>query len=175
MEERTIHEIEKAPGFAGYAGIVERLLAFLVDAILTGVALMALEYGLTVGIGSEGAFRNVYAMITYDILFPCFYCAAMESSPLQATVGKLLVGIKVTDYNGERISFKKGIIRFIGKFFSVLPWGIGFFVIIADRQKRSFHDRLAGTLVLRKRKSGFKGWIEETENEERTIETGGKA
>ena len=77
------------------------------------------------------------------------YFAFMESSSKQATLGKMALGLKVTDLNGERIGFGKAILRFFAKFISGLPVYFGFFMVGFDEKKQSLHDKIVGTLVLK--------------------------
>ena len=166
MEERTVHEIEKTPDFAGYGGFVERLVAFLIDALLLSLVYGVWTYALARLVGEAGEDFDVgNAGLLMDLVVSCFYFAVMESSPLQGTVGKLLIRIRVADVNGKRIPFWRGVVRHFAKCLSAFAFGLGFLVIIVDEQKRGFHDRIAGTLVLRTRKAGIDGWIEDAGNE----------
>ena len=79
-----------------------------------------------------------------------FYFAAMESSPKQATLGKLALSMKVTSLQGERISFGKATGRYFGKILSALILLIGFLMIAFTEKKQGLHDMLAGTLVANK-------------------------
>jgi len=72
-----------------------------------------------------------------------------ESSKWQATIGKKLVGLKVTDENGKRISFGKANGRYWSKIISTLILFIGFFMIAFTKKKQGLHDKIAGTLVVR--------------------------
>ena len=77
------------------------------------------------------------------------YSALMESSAKQATVGKLALGIIVTDMEGRRIGFGKATGRHFAKFLSALILGIGFIMVAFTQRKQGLHDILAGTLVIR--------------------------
>lgn len=82
------------------------------------------------------------------IAFIWLYFAGMESSTFQGTLGKLAVGLKVTDLNGNRISFLKASARY---FLGLLSWStamIGFIIAAFTNRKQALHDLLAGTLVL---------------------------
>ncbi len=60
----------------------------------------------------------------------------MESSPKQGTLGKLALGIKVIDYNGERIPFGRASVRFLSKILSILLLCAGFIMIGFTERKR---------------------------------------
>jgi uncharacterized RDD family membrane protein YckC len=78
------------------------------------------------------------------------YFALMESSPLQATLGKLALGIYVTDKNGDPITFARASVRYWFKLVSTGTLMIGWLMAAFTPRKRSLHDVLAGTLVLKK-------------------------
>jgi uncharacterized RDD family membrane protein YckC len=73
----------------------------------------------------------------------------MESSSYQATLGKMICGMKVTDLFGNRISFERATARHFAKWLSGLILGIGYIMVGFTERKQGLHDLLAGTLVLR--------------------------
>jgi uncharacterized RDD family membrane protein YckC len=75
----------------------------------------------------------------------------MESSKKQATLGKQLLGIKVSDEQGRRISFGQSLLRNLGKWLSTLTMGLGYLFGFFDRKQQCLHDKLAGTLVVKER------------------------
>ncbi len=95
------------------------------------------------------------AMIITTVL-AWLYFAVLESSPWQATLGKLALGIRVTDLNGQRIGFPRALGRYPAKFLSTIILGIGFLMVAWTRRKQGLHDMIAGTLVLNGRASEFK-------------------
>jgi uncharacterized RDD family membrane protein YckC len=77
------------------------------------------------------------------------YCAILEGSVLQGTIGKRLVGIRVTNDQGQSLTVVRSFARNLAKFVSVLPVGLGFFWALGKR-KQAWHDLIAGTLVVKK-------------------------
>ena len=75
------------------------------------------------------------------------YEALMESSSHQATLGKMIFGLKVTDLEGNRISFARATGRHFAKYASAMILGIGFIMAGFTERKQALHDMLAGTLV----------------------------
>jgi len=75
----------------------------------------------------------------------------MESSSYQATLGKMIFGMKVTDLNGNRISFERATGRHFAKWLSGLVLCIGYIMVGFTERKQGLHDLLAGTLVRRVR------------------------
>jgi uncharacterized RDD family membrane protein YckC len=77
------------------------------------------------------------------------YEALMESSSYQATLGKMIFGMKVTDLSGNRISFERATGRHFAKYLSGMILGIGYIMVGLTERKQGLHDLLAGTLVRR--------------------------
>jgi uncharacterized RDD family membrane protein YckC len=73
----------------------------------------------------------------------------MESSPKQGTLGKMALGIVVTDMDSRRISFGRATGRYFAKILSGLILGIGFLMVAFTEKKQGLHDILAGTLVVK--------------------------
>ncbi len=82
-----------------------------------------------------------------------FYSAAMESGNAQATVGKQALGIRVTSTAGERITFSNALGRNAGKWVSDIILLFGYFMMLWDERNQALHDRMAGTLVVKKQAS----------------------
>ena len=90
--------------------------------------------------------------IVVETLFLCvfwIYEAAMESSSRQATLGKMAVGLKVTDEQGQRISFGRATGRYFSKIISSMILFIGYIMVGFTARKQGLHDMIAGTLVTR--------------------------
>ena len=77
------------------------------------------------------------------------YYAVLESSEQQATWGKRLIGLRVTDLDGGQISFGRAAGRFFAKIVSYLTLLIGFLMQPFTTRKQALHDILAGTLVVK--------------------------
>ena len=73
----------------------------------------------------------------------------MESSSRQATVGKMALGLKVTDLEGRRISFARASGRHFAKYISGMILLIGYIMAGFTERKQALHDMIAGTLVQR--------------------------
>lgn len=83
-----------------------------------------------------------------SIIIQWLYYALMESSSKQATLGKMALGIKVTDMNGNRISFGRATGRYFGKIISGLILNIGFIMAAFTQKKQALHDLMANCLVI---------------------------
>jgi uncharacterized RDD family membrane protein YckC len=70
-----------------------------------------------------------------------------------ATVGDIIFGIKVVRIDGAPIEWVTAIVRALACFFSIVVVGLGFIWIAFDRDKQGWHDKIAGTVVVRLPKS----------------------
>jgi uncharacterized RDD family membrane protein YckC len=64
------------------------------------------------------------------------------------TPGKAILGLKVVRRNGTKVSFGRSILRFFAYWISALPFFLGFFWVLWDPNRRSWHDKISGTQVL---------------------------
>lgn len=148
------------------AGFWLRLFAFLIDLSLTNLVGMALLSvlgtatdlavpGLVEGEEGVGAALLAYfganlILLVAPIFIHWLYYAAMESSPLRATFGKHLFGLVVTDLDGARVSFSRASARYFATAISWLTLGLGFVMAGTTERKQALHDKLAGSLVVRR-------------------------
>lgn len=162
-----------------YAGFWRRFAAYLIDGILLNIIIwpLAFIFGLgsvlsTIGMNGHirahygydanhqfdaqdaamiGSLIGVYIMIVgVSFLVSWLYFSLMESSAKQGTLGKMALGIKVTDMAGNRIGFGKATGRFFGKIISGVILYIGFIMAGFTEKKQALHDMMASTLVVMK-------------------------
>ncbi len=126
-----------ATGVARYAAFWERFVAQVIDAVILSVA-TGTVYTATFGAGMAIGF-----------FAPWLYEAFMTSSEWQATVGKRVMFIVVTDLNGNRMSFARATGRHFAKYISVFLLGIGFVIAAFTAKKQALHDMIAETLVMK--------------------------
>ena len=84
------------------------------------------------------------------ILIQWLYFTVSESSSWQATLGKKMFGLKVTDMAGNKIGFGKANARYWSKIISAIILLVGFLMVAFTKQKQGLHDIIAGTLVIKK-------------------------
>ena len=92
----------------------------------------------------------VLASLILGILIKWLYFILLESSPLKATLGKLIMGLVVCDRNGQRISMGMANKRYWAKLLSTMTLYIGFMLSGWTKKKRALHDMIAGTLIMKK-------------------------
>jgi uncharacterized RDD family membrane protein YckC len=139
-----------------YAGFWKRLAAYVIDFVVISFVFVIIGFALAL-MGLVDLNQEV-PMEEYDnsidlisILITWGYFALMESSSKQGTLGKMALGIKVRDYDGQRISFLRATGRFFGKYLSAILLMIGFLMIAFTARKQGLHDILARTLVVNQR------------------------
>jgi uncharacterized RDD family membrane protein YckC len=164
-------EEEEIPQTGDYAGLGRRAFAFIIDVImvLIFIIIAAAFFSLIQGVKyfyyitaqrapiavlteagtTEAAFGPILASLgVLFIIIPWLYFAGFECSRGQATPGKTLMGIVVTDTDGNRISFSRATLRHFAKFISTIIIFIGFVMIGLTKKRQGLHDRIAGCLVL---------------------------
>ena len=83
-----------------------------------------------------------------SLLLTWSYFAMTESSGWQGTPGKKIMGIKVTDLAGNRITLGKATVRVLVKAFLSGWFLIGYIMAFFTQRKQALHDMISGTLVL---------------------------
>ena len=78
-------------------------------------------------------------------------CVLTEGSKKQASIGKMLIGVKVTDEQGRPIGYGKAFGRNLAKLAGIATLGIGYLSGFFDRRQQCLHDKIAGTLVIKDR------------------------
>lgn len=158
-----------------YAGFWLRLVAYFIDGLIVGIptGIILVVFILLFG----GSIMARIAMLSHDpnamgqelipfifsllsayfvffliaIAISWLYFAKMESSERQATLGKGILNLKVTDLNGNRLTFGRATGRFFAKIVTnFIPFGIGWILAGFTEKKQALHDFIAGTLVWRK-------------------------
>ena len=137
-----------------YASFWKRAAAYLVDCfIVTGVSypiqiIVTLIFVLLFG-NSKAAtlMQQLFSLLLSATMFVAYYVWT-ESTVWQATVGKRIFNLKVTDLNGQRLTFLRSLGRNAGKMLSGLLLGIGFLVCLWTEKRQCLHDLLADCVVV---------------------------
>lgn len=122
-------------GTTTYAGFWVRAGAFVIDWVFLVVVLGVLAWVSSVG-------------LVFGLAIPWIYEALMLSGEKQATLGKMALGIVVTDTAGGRLTFGRATGRHFAKYLSSLLFGVGFIMAAFTERKQALHDLLARTLVV---------------------------
>jgi uncharacterized RDD family membrane protein YckC len=140
---------ESAAG-SSYAGIGQRGVALVVDVAIVLAAWMGANF-VVAGLLFIVGVRDLPLLIQLPLLailltIPWLYHAKLESSVMQATVGKWILRIRVTDVQGNRIGFGRATGRYFGKWLSYWLLCVGFVAAAFTRKQQALHDLMANTL-----------------------------
>ncbi|MDX2415116.1 MAG: RDD family protein [Bacteroidales bacterium] len=152
-----------------YAGFWLRFVAYLIDDLLLGIVGFVVSLPFIGGIvfsaigisknpdeaqniaaGVFGILGSIFGMILVIAAIGWLYFALMESSKNQGTLGKMALGLKVTDMDGNKISFGRATGRYFGKILSGMILMIGYILAGFTEKKQALHDMIASCLVVRK-------------------------
>ena len=169
MENQTQQIVSETPQRITYAGFWWRFLAYIIDDIIISFVNFIILIPMWAILGfsifrlSElpsvndeialGAIASLFGLIFFtaliSIVVTWLYFALMESSSKQGTLGKMALGIKVTDLDGNRISFPRATGRYFGKILSGMIFMIGYIMAGLTPKKQALHDMLASCLVMK--------------------------
>jgi uncharacterized RDD family membrane protein YckC len=137
-----------------YAGFWRRFVAYLIDYLIIGAGAFAVGFliGILAAVAGADDVKGGWLVAIYVITIAGYYLyyAFMESSANQATIGKIALGLKVTDEEGNRISFGRALGRTVAKILSALTLFIGFIMAGFTDRKQALHDKVAHTLVVKR-------------------------
>ena len=121
-----------------YSGFWRRFAAYLIDGailLIPGLILGGLSPFYGPGIGLQ--------LLPGLLYYPFF-----ESSVLSATPGKALMGMVVLTEAGDRLSFKKAVIRYLCRFLSILLLCVGYLMQLFTSKRQTLHDMLSESVVI---------------------------
>lgn len=148
------------PAYVEYAGFWLRFVAYIIDYLVMLVPSVIVQFGLGFVIGatmtgsaSQQTIEAVAQLVAgvAGLILAWLYYAFMESSEKQATLGKMALGLVVTDTEGGRLSFGRATGRYWGKLLSGLIFGVGYMMAGWTERKQALHDSMANALVVRRR------------------------
>ncbi len=133
-----------------YAGFWIRFGANLIDGLLFLIVLVPLMYLIY---GEDYFMSEEVVLGTADFLFNYILPIVVIIwlwLRFQATPGKMATKLTIVDARtGGPLSLGQAIIRYVGYIISSLPLGLGYLWIAIDKRKQGWHDKLAGTVVIR--------------------------
>src|SRR5690349_23720271 len=128
-----------------YGGFWVRFLAFLADSAIVFVISSALFVAAAMVLSPEDLTLAVIAIWVLGLL----YWPVLHASRLNATFGKAILGLRVSRFDGRRISFLRALWREIAKIFSGAVFMLGYIIAAVTPRKQALHDLMAATYVSR--------------------------
>lgn len=136
-----------------YADFGSRFAAALIDGVI--LIVVGMFAGFVLGFmmaRAGGSLENIQlAGNGLGVVINWLYYSLSESSERMGTPGKKLLGLVVTDLQGQRISFGRATGRYFGRWISTFVLLIGFFAMLWSPRNQTWHDQMAGCLVLKTR------------------------
>lgn len=130
-----------------YAGLWLRFGAIIIDAI---VILIIDEF-----VSKAVFFLNIDDRGITSVVIMCFYFILFEASSTQGTIGKKIYGLKVVDYDCNKLRVSHALWRNFAKIISVATIGIGFVISGITSKKQALHDYISKTLVIKTGKTNY--------------------
>ncbi len=140
-----------------YAGFWVRVGASLIDTILLALVttplLVAiygwagLDYGYAV---CSTGFVDILVTWILPVVAVIWFWVKKQATP-----GKLLLSLRVVDAKtGRSLTVGQSVARYLGYIVSTIPFGLGLLWVGFDSKKQGWHDKIAGTVVVRNRRHG---------------------
>ena len=127
------------------AGFGSRLGALLVDTLIVLVAAGVL-FGIFAALAEEAGIIVAYVIV---LVGGIFYYVYFEGGPTGQTLGKRALGIRVVDFQtGGPIGYGRAVGRYFARLLSQLPCYLGYFWVLWDREKQTWHDKLTNVVVV---------------------------
>jgi uncharacterized RDD family membrane protein YckC len=159
------------------ADFTRRLFAFLIDLLVLIIILYVtgtildyfglINFGLKIGISSDrtssimpnihnGTHINIpeFLKIIFKLLIPVLYFGLITFCTNGFTLGKRIFRIRIVSTNHKHITLWHSIERSLGYYASSLEFGFGFLQYFIDYNRRTVHDRIAETIVIKVKKNG---------------------
>lgn len=161
MFVQKLKEGASLPLTTAYGGFWIRAVAYIIDAVIFGIVSQIIMIPLSMFMmpsmmeaGDQAAMGSMFAMLGIStfigFVVPVFYYTFFHGR-WGATVGKMACGLRVVTAEGEPISYMRAFGRFWAFILSGLILYIGYFMAGFDDEKRSLHDRICSTRVIKKR------------------------
>jgi uncharacterized RDD family membrane protein YckC len=138
-----------------YVGFWARVLATLIDTVLV----LCVTLPLVIAVYGRSYFdASASGVIVRPADFIISWVLPAVAIVLfwffrQATPGKMAISAQVVDARtGGRLSVGQSIVRYLGYFVSTIPFCLGLLWVAFDPKKQAWHDKIAGTVVIRKRR-----------------------
>ena len=125
------------------AGFWIRVVAFILDSIIVGVV-----NGIIAAILNSSTTGRSGLQTLLGIIYFTYFWSANSPWPGQ-TVGDKLLNLRVIRTDGTDLTIAQALIRYVGLFISIIVIFIGVIWVAFDPNKQGWHDKIAGTYVVK--------------------------
>jgi uncharacterized RDD family membrane protein YckC len=150
-----------------YAGFSSRLIAFLIDTIIIAIVFLFVSWFIVTSwnmIHLEPVVRQLeeknlilktlvtlitsplfYSLVSllFVVTYYVFFWTIAGQTP-----GKGVMGLKILPRKGGKLKLGRAILRYLGYYVSIIPFGLGVLWIMVDDRRLAWHDKIAGTCVV---------------------------
>ena len=145
------------PETVEYAGFWIRVGASIIDSILIIMITYPLLFaiygwaGLDYGTAMQSSgFINILLTWIFPVAAVIWFWVSKKATP-----GKMLLSLQVVDAKtGNSLTVGQSLLRYIGYFVSAIPFCLGLIWVGFDSKKQGWHDKIAGTVVVRSKQRG---------------------
>jgi uncharacterized RDD family membrane protein YckC len=138
-----------------YVGFWLRVVSAIIDALILGIIcwpILAIVYGSSYWDPDGPMIKGPFDFFV-SWVFPAIATTACWVI-WQATPGKMAISARIVDAStGAKPSTGQYIGRYLGYFVSIIPAFLGIIWVGLDQRKQGWHDKLAGTVVVRAKNS----------------------
>ena len=134
MQQEQVNVVVEPAGFG------ERFVAYLIDGIILVVPQMILRLAL-------GQLMGIVLGIIIGVAYAVYFWTTSGATP-----GKMLMKLRVVRFGTtelELVDSGTAVVRYLGYIPSSLVLGLGFFWVLWDPNKQAWHDKIAGTQVVK--------------------------
>lgn len=144
---------QAVPGSMNYAGFWIRFFALIIDGVIISVvaSLLGLNHVAPMTLNYSGMYSSSASMywsnpgqMWLGLIYVVGFWIWQSATP-----GKMILGLKIVDAEGKSMTWQKAAIRYVGLIISGAVLCLGFIFAAFDAKKQGWHDKLAGTFVVK--------------------------
>lgn len=146
----SIKKVDFEQNDISYVGFWSRFAASIIDSVfvlLITMPLLYLIYGKSYFMSMQPHTGVVYSLINYVLPIVVIILFWIYKA---ATPGKMAVSAIIVDHKtGNKPTLLQSVLRYVGYYISLIPLGLGFIWVAFDSKKQGWHDKIAGTVIVR--------------------------
>jgi len=170
MHSNQLEGLELADFPRRFFALLIDLLMLIITLYVIGITLNffgLINFGLQIGITPDKSANSIpaiennahlyipeYLKIIFKLSIPVLYFGLITYFTNGYTLGKRIFRIRIVSTNHKHLTLWHSIERSLGYYASSLEFGFGFLQYFIDYNRRTVHDRIAETIVIKVKKSG---------------------